>query len=578
MKALHFSVCLPNVSTFAGCGPDNQVVVMIKNFARSFSIVGLFFAVLFFCASLTPSMLPRPPMIQGILSGILLVVGYGVGKAALFSWRFLEIKELDQRYVAFVAWPVAALLALLSIYTLSRTTVWQNSIRELMEVDQISSGYPVRIAVIALVTAIVLILVVRALIRLGEKFIRQLNRVLPRRISVALGSVIAVILVTTIVNGVFVQTGLRALDKVFLTIDRAQDEGVAQPLLATTSGSPQSLVSWDDIGINGKRFLIDGPDQAEIAEFTGRPAQQPIRIVAGYGSGDTFEDRARIAVADLKRAGGFERSTLVVATLTGTGWLDPAFSQPLAFMHQGDVAIVTMQYSYVPSWLSIIVDPDRSRRAAKALYDEVFDYWTTLPRDTRPELYLFGLSLGALGSEASGDMISLLSDPINGALWSGPPFASTSWAQITKGRKPESPYWRPKVRDGSLVRFMNQDGFGPSELENWGPLRVVYLQHASDPMVFFSPDLALNRPDWLGEGDARGPDVSPFFKWFPFVTFLQVGFDIPMAASVPAGYGHTYAPAHYIDAWLEVAQPKGWSAQDTERLKQRFTFFEASPI
>ena len=303
------------------------------------------------------------------------------------------------------------------------------------------------------------------------------------------------------------QTGLRALDKVFLTIDRAQDEGLAPPLLATSSGSPQSLVSWDDIGINGRRFLTDGPDQAEIAEFTGRPAQQPIRIYAGYGSGDTFEERARIAVADLRRAGGFERSILVVATLTGTGWLDPA-----------------------------------------------------------------------LGSEASGDMVSLLSDPIDGALWSGPPFASTSWAQITEGRNPTSPYWRLEVRNGSLVRFMNQDGFGPSELEDWGPLRVVYLQHASDPMVFFSTDLALSRPDWLGEGDARGPDVSPFFKWYPFVTFLQVGFDIPMATSVPAGYGHTYAPAHYIDAWLEVAQPKGWSAKDTERLKQRFTFFEASPI
>jgi len=38
------------------------------------------------------------------------------------------------------------------------------------------------------------------------------------------------------------------------------------------------------------------------------------------------------------------------------------------------------------------------------------------------------------------------------------------------------------------------------------------------------------------------------------------------------------APAGYIDAWLEVAQPKGWSAKDTKRLKQRFADFNASPI
>lgn len=128
------------------------------------------------------------------------------------------------------------------------------------------------------------------------------------------------------------------------------------------------------------------------------------------------------------------------------------------------------------------------------------------------------------------------------------------------------------------MRFMTQDGFGPTKSADWGPLRIIYLQHASDPMVFFSTDLALNRPDWLGEGDARGPDVSPYFRWFPLATFLQVSLDLPFATSVPAGFGHTYAPENYIDAWLEVAQPKGWSEADTERLKQRFTYFNASPI
>lgn len=379
----------------------------IRDFTTSFSIIGLLGAMLFFCASLTPSMLPRPPVVQGILSGMLLVVGYGVGKTLLYSWRFLEFKELDKQYWTIVSWPLAALLGILSLFTLNRMTLWQNSIRELMEMAPISTGYPVRVALIALVTAIVLMLFVRALISLGSKVIRQVNRVFPRRISIALGSLIAVILVTTLVNGLLVKTGLNILDKVFATSDRVLDEGVSQPLLDTNSGNANSVVSWDDIGKNGKRFLTDGPDQAEIAEFTGRPALQPVRIYAGFNTGESFEERAAIAVQDLIRSGGFERSVLVVATATGTGWLDPAFVQPLAFMHQGDISIISMQYTYVPSWLSIMVDPDRSRRAAKALFDEVFKIWTALPRDERPELYLFGLSLGALGSEASGDIVSL---------------------------------------------------------------------------------------------------------------------------------------------------------------------------
>ena len=36
-----------------------------------------------------------------------------------------------------------------------------------------------------------------------------------------------------------------------------------------------------------------------------------------------MEERAELAVAELERAGGFERGNLLVATTTGSGWLDP---------------------------------------------------------------------------------------------------------------------------------------------------------------------------------------------------------------------------------------------------------------
>ena len=100
---------------------------------------------------------------------------------------------------------------------------------------------------------------------------------------------------------------------------------------------------------------------------------------------------------------------------------------------------------------------------------------------------------------------------------------------------------------------MTQDGFFHLDDAAWGVLRVVYLQHASDPMTFFSTDIAYKNPDWLGPN--RGRDISPHLKWFPIVSFFQIAFDIPMATSVPLGYGHNFAPAEYIDAWIEVTQP-----------------------
>ncbi len=282
---------------------------------------------------------------------------------------------------------------------------------------------------------------------------------------------------------------------------------------------------------------------------------------------DTPRERADLALEELKRVGAFERSLLIVATPTGTGWLDPGAVDTIEYLHRGDTAIVATQYSYLPSWITILVDPRRSIESADALFDVVYAHWKTLPKQSRPKLYLQGLSLGSLGSEVSADLYNIFEDPIQGALWSGPPFPSRQWNQIVSHRQISSPMWLPKYRDERLVRFTAQENALEPD-RPWGPIRNVYIQYASDPMVFFSPSLMYQSPQWLADG--RGPDVSPYLRWFPLVTFLQVAFDLPLATSVPIGHGHNYAPSHYIDGWLAVTQPDGWSEPEIERLKAFF--------
>src|SRR5690606_18133074 len=105
-----------------------------------------------------------------------------------------------------------------------------------------------------------------------------------------------------------------------------------------------------------------------------------------------------------------------------------------------------------------LVQPEYGAEAARALFRVVYEHWTRLPRDRRPRLYLHGLSLGAMNSQRSAQLFEMIGDPIDGAVWSGPPFESALWRSITRNRNPGSPAWRPEFRDGSLVRFMNQDG------------------------------------------------------------------------------------------------------------------------
>ena len=534
----------------------------------AFSYWGLVVATLFFAASLTPSLLPRHFVTQGLLSGFALAAGYGVGVFLVWSWRYLELPApsaaVDRASKRVTAIGVAAV----AISFLWRDAVWQNSIRELMDMPPVETGYPVRVALIACVAALALVGIARLLKNCWLYVHRRIARVVPRRVSYFVSTALVALLALMVVNHVLARLALDAADAVFLRMDKLVDEGVEPPTDGLSSGGPNSLIAWDDIGLRGKRFVTDGPTQKQISAFSGKEALHPLRVYAGLRSAATTQERAKLALRELIRVGGFDRSVLIVATPTGTGWLDPGAVDTVEYLHNGDTAIVSMQYSHLPSWITILVDPKRSRDAARALFDEVYGYWKKLPKASRPRLYVHGLSLGALGSESSADLFTIFEDPIQGGVWSGPPFPSAVWRGITRGRNPDSPIWLPTFHDGSIVRFTGRENSLDRGGSRWSPMRFVYIQYASDPMIFFSEDLAYRKPEWLvGQ---RGPDVSPYLRWYPIVTFLQTAFDLPMATSVPHGYGHNYAAASYIDAWIEVTQPEAWNADGTERLKELF--------
>ncbi|MFG0262430.1 MAG: alpha/beta hydrolase [Novipirellula sp. JB048] len=576
------------------------------NYGRSFSFIGLVFAALFFAASVTPSLLPRHYAVQGLLSGFSIATGYGVGVALVHLFRFLELPEPSPAKQWILKRTIVVAVAIVFVTFVWRMAFWQNSIRVLMEVPPLETAYPYRMALIAVVSGASLVSLGRIFARAVGYVSDQLHLILPRRIAFASGFTLVVLFAFVLANDLIARGLLDAADSFFARRDILTDEGVEQPSEPLACGSEASLVPWDSIGRQGKNYLSIGPTRQQIAAFfaahapplsaapsaalspghdgeadrdgeIGRQASsqilRPLRVYVGMRSSveeqerATDVERAKLALDELKRVGGFERSVLIVATPTGTGWLDPSAVDTIEYLHRGDTAIVSMQYSYLPSWITLLVDPQRSVKAADALFHQIYGYWKTLPKNSRPKLYLHGLSLGALGSEVSADMFTIFEDPPDGAVWSGPPFPSQNWRSFVNDRNPASPPWLPTFRDGRLLRFTGQQNALDSG-RPWGPMRNVYIQHASDPMIWFSPSLAWIAPEWLNE--PRGPDVSPHLRWYPIITFLQVAFDMPMATSVPMGYGHNYAPSSYIDAWIAVTQPPGWDEHKVAALKALF--------
>lgn len=534
---------------------------------RSYSAVGLLAGTLFFAASLTPSLLPRTFVTQGVLSGVSMAAGYGVGLLGLLLWNYMELPQPRARTARIIKIIAALICAVIVIAFLWRASEWQNSIRALMQLAPVDSAHPTKVGLIGLVTFIVLIALARLFQWIYRRASAYTQRFVPRRISNVIGFVIAAILFATVANGVIFRFALHLADSSYKRLDALIEDGIQPPADPDKTGSQASLLHWDELGRTGRDYIAKGPSKQDIASFLKRDALEPIRVYVGLRSADTVQARAKLALEELKRVGAFERSALVVVTPTGTGWVDPEAADPLEYLHGGDIASVAVQYSYLASWLALLVEPDYGTETSRALFLEVYGYWTTLPKDHRPKLYLYGLSLGALSSTQSSELFEVLGDPYDGALWSGPPYSTSLWRTITNNRNPGSPEWLPLFRDGSYVRFTAQKNSLDIPGAHWGPMRVVFLQYASDPITFFEYESLYREPQWMHA--PRGPDVSPQLRWFPIVTFLQLGLDMAMATTTPMGYGHVYAPEHYIDAWVAVMNID-WPPEEIARLKEFF--------
>lgn len=539
---------------------------------HSFSTIGLLLGTVFFIASLTPTLIPRSYLTEGVLAGGCFAVGYGLGALLHWLWIYLALPRPRERIGSAIKSVTAVICGLIAIAFLWRTVDWQNSIRLLMGLGTLSRVYALKVCLIAIVTFLVLLGLGR-LVGLMVGFLSaRLRRFIPQRLSNLLALVGVVLLVWSIANGLLFRISLQALYSSYKEYDALLEPNRAQPASPLKTGSPASLLNWNGLGRAGREFIAAGPTAAEINAFTGKPDLDPIRVYVGLRASETAEERAKLALAELERVGAFDRSTLVIVTPTGTGWIDPAAMDSIEYLRGGDIASVALQYSYLSSPFSLLMQPEYGADSARALFAAVYGHWTSLPRDRRPKLYLHGLSLGSMNSERSVQLFEMLGDPVQGALWSGPPFENGLWRSFTNARNAGSSEWLPQFRDGSFVRFMNQNGPARSERSEWGPMRVVYLQYASDPVTFFSYSSLWRRPDWMAS--PRGPDVSPELRWYPVVTMLQLAMDMMVSTSTPFGYGHVFAPEHYVDAWISVTGDQGWSANEIARLKEHLAIRE----
>jgi uncharacterized membrane protein len=313
------------------------------------------------------------------------------------------------------------------------------------------------------------------------------------------------------------------------------------PTSPLVSGSPDSLLPFADLGQQGRRYVTDVVTPELIEQVMGEPARaHPIRTYVGFNSEPLYQaGRAELALAELERTGAFDRSVLLLISPTGTGWVDHTLIEAAEFLTRGDIATCCIQYARYPSFLSV-QKVALGRGQFRLLLWGVSRRLAGMPPERRPRVVVFGESMGAW---TASDVIMFQGIRgfdhygIERALWVGLPWLS-KWSRSGMARGSHT-----LVPPGTVRVFDRHEQLAMLHDDQRARLRAVVVSHDNDPIAVLGPDLLVQRPPWLADGQ-RGRGVPHTLRWQPLGTFIQTGMDAMNAMLLTPGefasFGHDY--------------------------------------
>ena len=513
------------------------------------SFLGVIAALAMYAVSVSPSLMARSWAWHAVASGILVACGYVAGVVVqnvaqlVIRLTGLTISASEPVELGFRI-GIGALFALWWIYAVIQSYRRARKAAALVNMPGETFGEYLLGTAGAVVVSWMLLRIVGALNGLCWMLIASLDAHMPRPAAIVVSMVILFAIMFFLTSKVILRGGIGFFRRKAEQLNMRTARGIYQPFVPERSASPASSVTWESVGGQGRVFLGRGPSRLDIAQVCGGVAMEPIRVYSGMPTGGSgIEQAAATVVAELHRTGAFDRAVILIAASTGSGWVDEWQVQPLEFLTRGNCATASLQYSYVPSALNWLTGLEPAQEASAALFAAVRAELDLMDEADRPALFVCGESLGAFASQSVFESFEDVLARVDGALWVGTPSFTPMHAALTAARHKGSPEVAPVVHNARRVRFVNE----PSDLRTdlygrefgpWGFPRVVYAQHPSDPVVWWTNKLIWTQPDWLRE--RAGRDVSLNVEFTRFATYIQVLADLPVAGTAPGGHGHTY--------------------------------------
>lgn len=357
--------------------------------------------------------------------------------------------------------------------------------------------------------------------------------------------------------------------------------GAVEPGLLTppsepeVTGSPASGLDWLKQTREGARWLSMALPPKTINAVMGiKTAKQPIRVYASLDIADSEEERANILLREIDRTNALERKVFVLFSPTGSGYVNYVANETLEYLTHGDCASAAIQYSVLPSALSL-GDVSKGVSQTRMVLDGIVERLLAMPKSKRPKFFLFGESLGSQVSEEMFTNTWTFGPPganVSAALWIGTPSATT---------------WRKQLwGDRSITQAPTvgpADFYLPRSIVDWRELpeperadvRYLLLQNGDDPIPKFGSQVSWRRPDWLGPNATRALGSPSGTRWIPGTTFLMTFIDMLNALTPTPGIfaegGHDYRevlPYAISETW-QLRASKKQMTRINEALRQR---------
>ncbi|WP_158607542.1 alpha/beta-hydrolase family protein [Flexivirga caeni] len=523
--------------------------------------------------SFAPSLLPRPWYVQAVATAISALTGYAVGAllgsigSVAGGWLGVRIEIRDDRHrtrVHLVLWALAGLITV---------TLWFAGFRGRRHSARLVGLHAPSLGgdAVSLIAALLLTGVVMGLIWTIRGVFRASRFVLGFALPKPVAGLVAVCLVAVsgawLTRSVIAARGFEALSASAAHVNNSPPQGLHAPTSRLVSGGPGATQPWRDLGREGEIYTAHTPTAAQLRALTGRPAIPPIRLYAAPETGAVdAHELVDTIVREIDRTGALNRKYLNVVGTTGSGWVDEYNVRSLEALTDGNVATIAVQYSFLPSIAQFLTNRSLPAHVGAELVERIIRLVDARPAPHRPKLLLSGESLGALSTESAFTTGTEVLDSVDGALWSGTPNATPLWRNLTAARQKGSPEVAPVIDNGANIRFagnpqqITTDAYG-RPLATWGYPRVLFMQHPSDPIVWWDPSLLYRQPAWTRE--RAGFDVDKDLSWYPLVTFWLTTVDLISANDTGGGHGHRYR-AELVNGWAAVL---GVSVTPAEKAK-----------